>query len=314
LSYFVGGNNVDGGFSEDGGFAHNVGKGWSEVEFENVQIDLIQNMAIAMGHYIFTQATGEGAGSRTRVEFTFGYKRDETGTPKIFLHHSSMPYDDSTPLPAWPADAITTEHWGVSAEDITEDEVHSLQATWGQAILDISTAYLNGGDFVAVASDAAEDLYGYGYSNVLFKPTKAAEHPFRSTAFGAMSYFVGGTYAEGGFAEDGGFAHNVGKGWSNVQFEDVQVSLNGPVAIAMGHYLFTQATGANAGKSTKVEFTFGYKRDVDGTPRIFLHHSSMPYDFHFDLIQRFKIGWHFLLTVYPILQAGTKTKCSAIFI
>jgi len=33
-----------------------------------------------------------------------------------------------------------------------------------------------------------------------------------------------------------------------------------------------------------------------------------------DLIQRFKIGWHFLLTVYPILQAGTKTKCSAIFI
>ena len=29
-----------------------------------------------------------------------------------------------------------------------------------------------------------------------------------------------------------------------------------------------------------MEFTFGYKRDATGKPRIFVHHSSMPYDFH----------------------------------
>merc|ERR1719499_2938621 len=132
LSYFVGGENVDGGYSEDGGFAHNVGKGWSEVEFENVQIDLVENMAIAMGHYIFTQATGEGAGSKVRVEFTFGYKRDSEGTPRIFLHHSSVPYSDATPAAPVATESITTTHEGVGAEPITAEDVVNLQATWGQ--------------------------------------------------------------------------------------------------------------------------------------------------------------------------------------
>ena len=65
-----------------------------------------------------------------------------------------------------------------------------MQARWGQAIKDISQVYLGGGDFLATANDAAADLYGYGYTDVLFKPTKAAENPFRPTATGAMSYFV----------------------------------------------------------------------------------------------------------------------------
>lgn len=277
LSYFVGGSNVDGGYSEDGGFAHNGGKGWSDVEFENVQIDLVQNMAIAMGHYQFTQATGEGAGSKTRVEFTFGYKRDAEGTPRIFLHHSSVPYNSAIPAAPAVSESIATTHTGVSAEPITEADVTALQASWGKAIQDVSNAYLEGSDFMTVAGNAAGALYGYGHSNVLFKPTKAAEHPFRPTAAGAMSYFVGGSNVEGGFSEDGGFAHNGGKGWSEVEFKDVHTSLNGPVAISMGHYIFTQASGEGAGEKTKVEFTFGYKRDTEGTPRIFLQHSSVPY-------------------------------------
>ena len=47
------------------------------------------------------------------------------------------------------------------------------------------------------AADAAGELYGYGRTNVLFKPTKAAEFPFRPSASEAMSYFVGGAAAEG---------------------------------------------------------------------------------------------------------------------
>ena len=81
----------------------------------------------------------------------------------------------------------------------------------------------------------------------------------------------------------------MGKGWNEVEFTDVAVSLHGPVAIAMGHYHvtrrlfhiaceFTQATGDNAGAVSKVEFTFGYKRDSEGAARIFLHHSSKPYE------------------------------------
>ena len=80
----------------------------------------------------------------------------------FFLHHSSLPYiDGSTPAPPVEVENIVTVHEGVSAEPITEDEVRQLQATWGQAIKDISSAYLAGGSsYLTVAGDAAADLYG----------------------------------------------------------------------------------------------------------------------------------------------------------
>lgn len=129
-------------------------------------------------------------------------------------------------------------------------------------------------DYVGVAAEHAGELYGYGHSKVLFKPTKAAEFPFRPTANDAMSYFVGGNAVEGGYDEDGGFAINGGNGWKEVEITNHDIDLNGPVAIAMGDYVFTCAT---TGEKTKVEYTWGYKRNDDGKARIFLHHSSVPY-------------------------------------
>jgi len=126
---------------------------------------------------------------------------------------------------------------------------------------------------VAKLADAAAELYGYGHSEVLFKPTKAKEFPFRPTGTGAMSYFVGGDAVEGGYAEDAGFAHNGGKGWTDVKFDNHDISLHGNTAIAMGEYYFTDMSG----EATKVEYTLGYKRNEDCKARIFLHHSSMPY-------------------------------------
>merc|ERR1719375_2567135 len=160
---------------------------------------------------------------------------------------------------------------------ITEAEVQEAQANWAAAIKSISAAYLNvpQDDFVDVAATAAGQLYGYGKSNVLFKPTKAAEYPFRPTAEEAMSYFVGEKNVKDGYAEDGGFAINGGKGWSKVVFDNHQIELLGNTAIAMGTYYFTCAT---TGDKTKVEYTFGYKRSkTDSKLRIFLHHSSVPY-------------------------------------
>lgn len=159
-------------------------------------------------------------------------------------------------------------------QSITEDEVMELQANWADAIKTISKTFAENGDYVGVAGAAAAELYGYGHSNVLFKPTKAAEYPFRPTGEEAMSYFVGGSAVDGGYDEDAGFAINGGKGWKEVVFSNHQIDLNGPVAIAMGTYLFTCAT---SGEEAKVEYTFGYKRNEDGKARIFLHHSSVPY-------------------------------------
>ena len=76
------------------------------------------------------------------------------------------------------------------------------------------------------------------------------------------------------YAEARGFAINGGKGWSEVVFDNHGIVLNDSIAIAMGEYIFTCAT---SGEESKVEYTFGYKRNADGKARIFLHHSSVPY-------------------------------------
>ena len=150
----------------------------------------------------------------------------------------------------------------------------TAQANWVSAIKVISAVYSEGGDFVGTAGSAAGELYGYGKTNVLFKPTKATEHPFRPTAEEAMSYFVGAEAMKNDEfkGEDAGFAINGGKGWSKVVFRNHQIKCYGEVAHAMGDYVFTDAT---SGDEVRVEYTFGYQRNDDGNVRICLHHSSV---------------------------------------
>ncbi len=44
-------------------------------------------------------------------------------------------------------------------------------------------------------------------------------------------------------------------------------------ALSMGNYYFTTKDGSEV----KVEYTFGMERMDDGTLKIVLHHSSLPY-------------------------------------
>ncbi|MEM1127734.1 MAG: phosphoribosyl-AMP cyclohydrolase [Bacteroidota bacterium] len=82
LSYFVG---TEG--TEDGGFAIAP---YTNVRWENegTIIDNDGDMAMAMGNYFFTGTDG----NVTKVEYTFGYMKDESGDLKIVLHHSSLPF------------------------------------------------------------------------------------------------------------------------------------------------------------------------------------------------------------------------------
>ena len=100
----------------DAGFAINGGRGWKvveltltltptptptttltlalaltlkAVEFSNHKIDLNGPTAQAMGEYTFTDAT---SGDKVNVYYTFGYKRNDDGKVRIYLHHSSVPY------------------------------------------------------------------------------------------------------------------------------------------------------------------------------------------------------------------------------
>ena len=80
LSYFVGQD-----LAEDKGFALAP---YVSVRWENEGIITDGDSALAMGNYFFTDTKG----GVTKVEFSFGYVKDENGDLKINLHHSSMPY------------------------------------------------------------------------------------------------------------------------------------------------------------------------------------------------------------------------------
>ena len=82
VSYFVAGNDK---YPEDKGFAL---KPWVKVRFDNHTIKTFGNKAITMGHYYFTDPSGE----ETKVEYSKGYVKMEDGRVLIFLQDSSMPY------------------------------------------------------------------------------------------------------------------------------------------------------------------------------------------------------------------------------
>jgi len=82
VSYFVG---RDPSHPEDQGFALQP---WTGVRFENAGIVQKGGVLLAMGNYFFQS----GDGAELKVEFTFGYVRDETGRLVIQLHHSALPY------------------------------------------------------------------------------------------------------------------------------------------------------------------------------------------------------------------------------
>ena len=149
--------------------------------------------------------------------------------------------------------------------EMTEADIKAAQKMWGDAVVQIGAS---GADAPKVAKQAAKAAYAFELGPIQFKPTLAAQQPFRPDLEGTLSYFVSGNPD---YPEDSGFAI---KPWTNVRFENHNVKIFGNKAIAMGHYFFTaKATG----EETKVEYTKGYVKTDDGRVLIFLQDSSLPY-------------------------------------
>ena len=149
---------------------------------------------------------------------------------------------------------------------ITAEEVAAAQIAWGEGIVTIGGVYTEEGDYTAAAREHIEKFYGYGESDILFKPTLAAAEQFRGDFDGALSYFVGGS-----IEEDNGFAIAP---YTAVRWENEGTLLFEDSAMAMGNYFFTKTDG----EEVKVEYSFGYERGEDGDLDIVLHHSSLPYN------------------------------------
>ncbi len=82
LSYFV-----TGSIEEDKGFALAP---YTNVRFENEAISIDCDSALAMGNYYFTTTSGDDV----KVEYSFGYFKDDEGNLRINLHHSSVPFSE----------------------------------------------------------------------------------------------------------------------------------------------------------------------------------------------------------------------------
>ena len=171
----------------------------------------------------------------------------------------------ATPSDKAPA-AVTMQ----APDAITEADVIAAQNAWGEALVTIATAYDTKGFEEArkVAEGIIEAAYNYEEGPVLFKPTLAAPPTtFRTTAEGALAYFVG---KDDNFPGDSGFAL---KGWRGYTVENAAIYIDGNTAISMGNVHLTNA----AGNKTTVDKTWAWTRAEDGSLQLVLHHSSLPY-------------------------------------
>lgn len=150
---------------------------------------------------------------------------------------------------------------------IVIDEIKSAQHGWAEGVLALGRLKDNPGECRRAAEEFLVKFYSFDTGQVLFKPTKASQQPFRFTQKAALSYFIGG---DPDFSEDSGFAL---RPWISVQFNNAGIQVYSDTAIAMGHYTFLSEDGLDL----LVEYTFGYIKEDNSRLRIKLHHSSLPF-------------------------------------
>lgn len=171
---------------------------------------------------------------------------------------------------ATPSDKAPAASIAPAVTSITEAEVIAAQNAWGEALVEIATTYDEKGIDAARqrAAEIIEAAYDYESRPVLFKPTLAAPPTtFRTTADGALAYFVG---QDANYPGDTGFAL---KGWRSYSVENAAIYIEGKTAISMGNVHLTDADG----NKTTVDKTWAWTRADDGSLQIVLHHSSLPY-------------------------------------
>ena len=153
---------------------------------------------------------------------------------------------------------------------IDETELAEARAAWGDGLVAISKAFDDSGidSARATADGLLDSLYGFEFGPILFKPTlSGGARTFRTDREGTLSYFIG---HDPNFPQDTGFGL---KSWRKVTSETSSFFIEGDVAMWMGWVTFTDRDG----DVVKVDKSFGYRRAEDGSLKLVLHHSSLPY-------------------------------------
>ena len=154
---------------------------------------------------------------------------------------------------------------------INEGTLNQARRDWGLGILNISEAYESSGIGKAreVANEFLDNLYGFEFGPVLFKPTlSGGSKTFRPSKEGALSYFIG---ENPNYPNDTGFGI---KYWRKVDSDTSAIFIEENVAMWIGWVTLVN----NIGDEVKVDKSWGYRKDDNGRLRIVLHHSSLPYE------------------------------------
>ena len=154
---------------------------------------------------------------------------------------------------------------------INENELADARVAWGNGMIAISKAYEKSGidDATIVANEMLDQLYGFEFGPVLFKPTlSVGSQTFRSNKEGALSYFIGNNPK---YPLDSGFGI---KSWREVKSETSSTFVEENIAMWMGWVTLIDKKG----DQVKVDKSWGYKKTKNGSLKIVLHHSSLPYE------------------------------------
>ena len=154
---------------------------------------------------------------------------------------------------------------------INEGTLDQARRDWGLGILNISEAYESSGIGKAreVANEFLDNLYGFEFGPVLFKPTlSGGSKTFRPSKEGALSYFIG---ENPNYPNDTGFGI---KYWRKVDSDTSAIFIEENVAMWIGWVTLVN----NNGDEVKVDKSWGYRKDDNGRLKIVLHHSSLPYE------------------------------------
>tara|TARA_B100001287_G_scaffold129468_1_gene109099 strand:+ start:178 stop:651 length:474 start_codon:yes stop_codon:yes gene_type:complete len=153
---------------------------------------------------------------------------------------------------------------------INEIEISDARQAWGEGLINISTTFDNEGINKAkiLANETLDELYGFEFGPILFKPTlSGGNQTFRKDKEGTLSYFIGQNLK---YPSDSGFAL---KSWRECKSETSSLYIENNIAMWMGWVSLTNQNG----EIVKVDKSWGYKRSSNGSLKIILHHSSLPY-------------------------------------
>ena len=153
---------------------------------------------------------------------------------------------------------------------ISENDLADVRQAWGDGLIELSRIFEFDGIEKArsFANELLDELYGFDLGPILFKPTlSGGAKTFRNDREGTLSYFVG---QDPNFPDDKGFGI---KYWREVHFHPGNSYIDGSVGMWMGWVTLIDKNG----DITKVDKSWGYKKDNSGKLKIVLHHSSIPY-------------------------------------